>query len=255
MNTVNFASTIHDPKKQLKHLIEEVGEKLRTPFSTASVVYTPKTHPDEVAQLEEIGYQTFKADETVINTYQVALKQACDSKTSNILYSDLDRALHWMKTYPDEILKFIQTPIKNDFILFGRTKRAFNTHPETQTLTEGIGNKITSKLLDFPDTRDVLGTTWLLTPALAKQVLEKEPGNQYGFYIEWPITFWRSAMNPRYIEVEGLEWETPDRYKEEIKKQGLEQWKKDYQTHDEWIKRTHMLEDFIDSSLKRSNRP
>jgi hypothetical protein len=253
MNTVNFASTIHDPKKQLKHLIEEVGEKLRTPFSTASVVYTPKTHPDEVAQLEEIGYQTFKADETVINTYQVALKQACDSKTSNILYCDLDRALHWMKTYPDEILKFIQTPIKNDFILFGRTKRAFNTHPETQTLTEGIGNKITSKLLDFPDTRDVLGTTWLLTPALAKQVLEKEPSNQYGFYIEWPITFWRSAKNPRYIEVEGLEWETPDRYRREIQNHGLESWKRTFQTPEEWRKRVIMLRDFTDTVTNIKN--
>jgi len=46
--------------------------------------------------------------------------------------------------------------------------------------------------------------------------------NQFGFYVEWPITLWRSARNPMYLKCEGLEWETPDRYVTEIKALGLE---------------------------------
>jgi len=67
------------------------------------------------------------------------------------------------------------------------------------------------KLLVLQETRDVLGTTRILTPALAKKVIELKPMNQYGFYAKWPITLWRSARNPLYLECEGLEWETPDR--------------------------------------------
>ena len=75
--------------------------------------------------------------------------------------------------------------------------------------------------------------------------------NQYGFYAEWPITLWRSARNPLYLECEGLEWETPDRYIEEIKAQGYEEWKKSFQTGSEWRRRSVMLRDFIDSALNK----
>jgi len=51
------------------------------------------------------------------------------------------------------------------------------------------------------------------------------------------------------IESEGLEWETPDRYREEIRDQGFEEWKRKYQTASEWRKRNKMLRDFIESSF------
>jgi hypothetical protein len=60
---------------------------------------------------------------------------------------------------------------------------------------------------------------------------------------------WRKSKNPLYIEIEGLEWETPDRYREEIKTQGLEQWKKSFQTPAEWRKRVEMLRDFTESII------
>ena len=140
-------------------------------------------------------------------------------------------------------------PGEADFTLVGRTRRALDTHLMTQALTEGIGNTLTSKMLSFPETRDVLGTTWILTPDLAKIALELAPRNQYGFYAEWPVTLWRSAENPLYVECEGLEWETPDRYMREIQAEGYEEWRKRFQTAAEWKKRTEMLRDFIESSL------
>ena len=103
-------------------------------------------------------------------------------------------------------------------------------------------------LLGFQEIRDVLGTTWILTPALAKKVIELKPMNQFGFYAEWPITLWRSAQRLKYVEAEGLEWETPDRYQEEIKAQGFEKWKRNLQTASEWKKRSEMLRDFIEYS-------
>jgi hypothetical protein len=60
------------------------------------------------------------------------------------------------------------------------------------------------------------------------------------------MKLWRSAGNPLYLEREGLEWETPDRYQEEIRTQGLEGWKLNFQTVNEWRRRIAMLKDFIE---------
>jgi hypothetical protein len=196
---LTFASTIHDPENRLGYLIEEIGEKLRDSFSSVSVAYTQKTNPKTVSLLKERGYRTFKAEDTVVSCYQTSLSQSLEPITGDIFYCDLDRALHWIRNYPKEFETLIEPSIHADFTLIGRTKRAFDTHPETQTITEGIGNTLASKVLGFLETRDILGTTWILTPTVTKKVIELKPMNQFGFYAEWPITLWRSARRPKYV--------------------------------------------------------
>jgi hypothetical protein len=246
---LTFTSTIHDPENRLGYLIEEVGESLRGLFRSAMVSYSPGTHPDTIRLLDEQGYSTFKAEDTVVGSYRTALAESIPQITDRILYCDLDRALHWIKNYPEELRTLTESIPQNDFILMGRTMRAFNTHPETQTMTEGIANTLISKTLGFPEAKDILGTTWILTPTLAESMLKLNSINQYGFYAEWPIHMWKTSEHPLFIEVEGLEWETPDRYRAEIKAQGLEQWKKSFQTPTEWRRRNLMLRDFIESTI------
>lgn len=246
---LSFTSTIHDPENRLGYLIEEVGEPLKGLFGSATVAYTPKTHPDLIRLLVEKGYVVREAGSTVISTYQTALKMALDGD-SRIFYCDLDRALHWIRSYSEELRQLAGAAPGNDFMLIGRTRRAFSTHPETQTYTEGIGNMVASRALGFEATRDVLGTTWVLTHKLAKRLLELMPVNEFGFYTQWPMTLWRTASDPLYIECEGLEWETSDRFPEETRTLGSLTWKKEFQTADEWKRRTAMLRDFVVSSMQ-----
>ena len=242
-----FTSTLHDPENRLGYLIEKVGGPLRSLFDSATVAYTPQTHPDIIKLLANNRFSVYKAGDSVISTYQTAFNNALNNNLSSLFYCDLDRALHWMRSYPEELKQITQTPSNHDFILIGRTKRAFDTHPQTQTLTEGIGNVVASKVLGFKKTSDILGTTWILTLQLAKMILEQKPMNEFSFYTEWPIMLWRTSSNPLYTEREGLEWETPDRYVREIKTQGEEVWKQGFQTVNEWKRRTLMLKDFIES--------
>jgi hypothetical protein len=246
---LSFTSTIHDPENRLGYMVEKLGDHLKALFESAIVAYTPQTHPDAVTLLEKKGYMVYKAGDSVISCYQIALSKAIDNDVNTLFYCDLDRALHWIKSYPDELKQILDTPIENDFTMIGRTKRALETHPETQILTEAIGNMVASNVLGFDKIPDILGTTWIMTPQLMKTVLKQKPVNDFGFYSEWPIKLWRSANNPKYKEVEGLEWETPDRYQEEIRTQGLEKWKLNFQTANEWKRRTNMLRDFVDSAI------
>ena len=44
------------------------------------------------------------------------------------------------------------------------------------------------------------------------------------------------------IEVEGLEWETPDQYKDKIDKEGYSQWLSEFESLPEWEKRVKLIE-------------
>jgi len=125
------------------------------------------------------------------------------------------------------------------------------THPKTQMLTETTANILASKILAFRKTRDVLGTTWMLKVHQAEAKIRAKISNQYGFYLDWPIRLWINSTNPGYIEVEGLEWETPDRYQQEITQDGYNTLKENYQNMQEWRKRNLMLRDMIEATITR----
>ena len=68
---------------------------------------------------------------------------------------------------------------------------------------------------------------------------------ELGFYASWPVILWKNAKNKKYIEVEGQEWETPDRFQKEINKQGYNNWLSQFQTIKEWKLRVRLLEDCV----------
>ena len=39
----------------------------------------------------------------MISTYRTALKLPLEKTTNRLFYCDFDRALHWIKTYPEEL--------------------------------------------------------------------------------------------------------------------------------------------------------
>lgn len=49
-----------------------------------------------------------------------------------------------MKAYPAELNTFIQNIVDVDYLIIGRTDRAFQTHPEEWQVTETVSNKIMS---------------------------------------------------------------------------------------------------------------
>ena len=121
----------------------------------------------------------------------------------------------------------------------------FETHPETQQYTERLVNQLGSKILGIKGTHDLISVCYLFTKDLAEKLLYTSYPTEMGFYASWPVILWMNAKNKEYIEVEGLEWETPDRYKEEINEKGYEEWLKQFQTAAEWKMRVLLLEDCI----------
>lgn len=255
-NFQNFivTTTFHEPQFKLKTLITKCLPFIRENFSTVVVCCTPTTGENVIAFLEQEEFNVLVSNvDTQVGTYKQAIKAALEyvenEKTQKLFCIDFDRFLHWIDKYPDELKQTLNRAKGFEFVHIGRTPRAFETHPETQIDTESIINQVGTLVLELEKTRDVMSPTFLMTKSLAEKLLEVVHLTSVGFYCTWPIILWNFAKSKRYIAVEGQEWETPDRFKTQIKKSGFESWSNRFQSKKEWQKRVRFLrEAFIELS-------
>jgi hypothetical protein len=250
MSAIVLASTLHDPENRLDKLIRTYGPLIKQIFKTSYVIVTPNTSLNTTKTLTRLGFPISQGSTKAIITYKTALHHALTTKPDRIFYCDFDRLLHWARTYPAELKTIPSAHLDHDFLLVARTARAFHTHPPTQTLTEDLANQLASRASGFTSTMDIISACWRFTPRLVEELLQLPVDNTYGFYCEWPIVAWKYAQHPDYLEVEGLEWETPDRYAQEIAATGYAQWLHAFQTPDEWARRVELLTDLIHSISK-----
>ena len=78
---------------------------------------------------------------------------------------------------------------------------------------------------------------------LAEQIVKESKRMDYGIYAEFLMVALKHKAQINTIEVEGLEWETPDQFRELIEKEGYAKWLNDFQSLSEWEKRVKLIED------------
>ncbi len=152
-----------------------------------------------------------------------ALSLALQTSCSLLLLCDGDRALHWVQRYPEELAAIVAGLGTHDCTIFGRTARAFATHSHVQRETEAIVNHVF---------RLVGGQQWDVTASArgfsrcaAEKIVREHADDTIGNDVSWPLFLQQGGFSLGYIEVEGLEWETADRYQEEVKAAGgAQQW-------------------------------
>ncbi|MFX1276096.1 MAG: hypothetical protein ACFFBP_04250 [Promethearchaeota archaeon] len=256
-NPIILTSTYHDPEFRLKQELKSALPKIKLLFKKRIVCLTPAMNEESTAFLKEEGFivrtcQTDRRIDTYKLAYQTAIENIKNSVMERIMYVDFDRLIHWINLYPDELQKTINN-IDIDNLHVGRTSRAFNTHPATQKETEIIVNEFGSKILGFNETKDIISVCHVITKELAEKILSLRNKTNSGFYCTWPILVWSWADSNKYIEVEGLEWETPDRYKNDIVNKGYKKWLENYLNPSEWRIRVDLLHDCLLELLNLTN--
>ena len=254
MNSVILVSTLHDPPFALKQIYKETVSCLKKLFKKNIICYTPTTSAEFVQSLEKEEFQVISGiNLNHVDIYRRVIKAGLDLVANNretrLFYIDFDRLLHWCKTFPTELSKILCDLTKMDFFMLGRTKRAFETHASTQRETEIIVNEIGSKILGFPKPHDIISVCWGFTYDLGKKLLTIKNSTLTGFYGTWPLLLWNWASTKGYLETEGLEWETPDRYISDIKNVGYDIWLKSFENPNEWNKRVRILHDYLNELL------
>jgi SAM-dependent methyltransferase len=157
---------------------------------------------------------TFCVNNEEQNGRYIAVKKALDIHADYIHYVDMDRLLHWVETRPGEWKRMVREIEKHDCIIFGRTPTAYCTHPQALITTERMSNTVVSLILNTD--LDVSAGSKSFSRSAAQYIVDHcQSGNAIGTDAEWPIRLKQAGFELEFIQVEGLDWESADQFKQQ----------------------------------------
>lgn len=247
---LTLACTVHDAKGGLLWLIEKQVPALLDLFGSIVVVATKGTAPTVTKTLKNLNVSVItRPNNTVGLTFYEALKQGWSTGADRIFYADFDRILHWAEFRSAELKRLVtalRRADKVDYLVLERSPRAYRTHHEALIKTEAIANSVISGVLDGYYIHDYLGGAFVLSRRAAEWALYEGKTSDLGFYSLWPLLTKLRKGKIAYRFCEGLEWETPDRYRGEIKKAGgMTKWREGLSSAQEWSYRTDIARQTI----------
>ena len=232
---ISLAATLHNQNDEMLPIVEKTIRKQKKLFSSINITATANTHKKLINYLvHHINLKTTpNRPRGSSANRKLALKMAVKVRPQAraFFHIDYDRFLHWLSAYPQELENFLRNlPTNYDFLSIGRTKRAFLTHPKIQIEAERWTNKKLKKILNV----DIDTTTgcYLISKKLAG-IISKRGGQDNLLSVtdgEWPALAFINNLSLGRVDVEGLEFETPDFHRKDIKKAGSKQ---------KWIKKVY----------------
>jgi hypothetical protein len=102
-----------------------------------------------------------------------------------------------------------------DWTILGRTPAAFASHPAVQRDTEALVNRMFGAITGLP--WDVTAAARGLSRRAVDALVAGCPDNAISVDVSWPLHLWRAgSFTLAYRSVDGLAFETPDRFAPEI---------------------------------------
>ena len=238
---VTLVSTLHDPEGRMVDATRRLLGRLQELYEGISVVPTSSTSERLLGTLSGVAVESLDESNGAIGVgRRHALKLGLLSGASHLHYCDFDRILHWIDRYPSELTSILRAIQAHDYLMIGRTERAFATHPRVQVDTEGITNRGFSHW--FGEPVDVTAGSCGVSAQAAALLLKRSVTNSNATDAEWPALVRLAGLRVGFIRTEGLEFETPDYFQDQIAAEGsLEAWmEKRSQPLDSWISRTRL---------------
>jgi hypothetical protein len=221
--TIILAATHHDPDGRLLAQAARVLPSLRRHFAEAAIFLTAQTVAEADGLLTELGAEVRRGHATMPIGHahlglwrRAALASAVATwpATTGYLFCDLDRALHWAEYYPDELGVALEAAQGYDCMVYGRTARAFASHPRVQRETETLANHGFSLASGL--SWDVMTAARGLSRAAAELIVTRCSDDTVGSDCSWPLLCRQAGLRLGYLETEGMEFETLDRYADEL---------------------------------------
>jgi hypothetical protein len=231
---------------------------LRQVYETIILILPPVSPPEVVAALRELAQdEPLRVVLTEVWSHgrYRSLAEALDAPAATIQYADLDRLLRWAETRPQELLQAVDAARQQDCLIYGRTQAAYRSHPQALYQTEAISNRVVSQFLGQP--MDVsAGSKAFSRTAAEFLVAHTVPGHPFGVDAEWPILLQRAGFRVDYLEVDGLDWESADRYLERAASaHGQAQAAREYDRNPEhWQARVVIAQEIVEWAVVTAQR-
>lgn len=239
MQDVALATLIKDPKGVFLKPLNDFLPVLKRMYADIVVVAARDVHRDIIRGFVKHNCIVKVQEKNgIAEARRQAVRDGFVNGCRHIHFCEIDRVLHWVNRYPEELRNVMRQIPNYDFLIIGRTQRALGTHPRTQTETERLVNTVCSLLLRR-DT-DVCSASRGISREAAKLILQYSKAEGISTDTEWPIIIHcRSKMSSGYIQAEGMEFETAIKHLKEIEEAGgFEKWKKQIeQTPQIWVHR------------------
>ncbi|MFA7308469.1 MAG: hypothetical protein WC045_00170 [Patescibacteria group bacterium] len=245
-----LATTLYDPRGFYLPIITRWFPQVRQHFDKVIVVGNVNMFPETKEFLLSHGVELLTLSENNIgHVYRHALHAA--SVYGDVLYCDLDRALHWVAFYPEEFKDMLESVEKHDWVVLERSKRAFSSHHKQLKQTEPIFNGVLDLITSW-GVHDYLSGAFFIKKSLISFLTNDLEGTDQSWWGEYYLSLYKKNTKPEFKAYEGLEWETPDRYQVGIEAAGgFDQWKQNLENSGrEWENRVNFLQQFIDGALK-----
>jgi len=248
---VALVSTLHDPDGRMVQSTQQLLDGLKQLYEAIIVVPTPATSRRLLDTLPGVVVETLAESNGCVGVgRRHALRLGIESGANHLHYCDFDRVLHWLGHYPTELASVLEQIVENDYLILGRTDRAFHTHPRVQRDTETITNHGFS--LWFGEEVDVSAGSCGVSRAVAELILKRSTAPTNATDAEWPALVRQApGLKAGFLKTEGLEFETPDYFPEEIARAGsLEAWMEERSSSvDGWIARTRLALDSLEAMM------
>jgi hypothetical protein len=244
-----FVTALHDPKAKLKKLSDQHVKDLLQIFDKVILSASKQTNRQYLNTLNKQGCNIVsRTNSSIARAYYTAIKKGYASNAKKIFYCDFDRILHWVHFFPKELKKV--TKINCNYLVCERRPQDYKKHHQALYETEIISNKIISKALGEKKYHDYLSGCFVYSRAATKVVLKSGVKKGMQHYGVWPIKLAAAGIKPKYIYCKGLEWETPDRFKKEIKKAGgIRKWRENLSNSTEWQRRVRWAREFVEDII------
>lgn len=222
--TVALAATHHDPDARLYEQTARMLPLLREIYSHLTVTATHVTHAPTLELLRAAGATVEVGDARLPTGHmhlglwrRMAVEQALHASdgATHLHFCDFDRVLHWAEYHPAELRATLAGLVRHDFTVLGRTPRAFASHPRVQRDTEALVNHTFGLACGL--WWDVTAASRGLSRQAAAFITSVCRDDTIGSDCSWPLLLRRSkTLTLAYCVTEGLEFETLDRYPDEI---------------------------------------
>ncbi|GAC1548367.1 MAG: hypothetical protein NVS2B7_24250 [Herpetosiphon sp.] len=230
MSNVTLAATLHDPADRQLQQALRVLPHLRAAYTSIVVLASDTTGTATTTALSSAGITLLQRQEAgdlaSLGAVRRDLVQRAHSARpeSHIHLCDWDRIIHWAEQWPAELDNTVATLPTVDFLILGRTPRAFASHPRVQRDTESLINAAFEYAWGQP--LDICAASRGLSPRAARLLIAGCDEESIGNDGAWPLFMARDpTLRISYLATEGLDWETPDRYSAEIARAGnLDAW-------------------------------
>lgn len=183
-----------------------------------------------------------------------ALQHAWRSGADSIHCVDGDRLLHWAETRFNELCAAVATVQQSECLILGRSERALATHPRVLRETEAIVNAVGSHLLRQPV--DLGGGSRGFSRSAAQSVLRHAIPENFADG-EWPVLAQRCGFRVSTLAVDGLDWETPDHFRQQAADPKWQRQVADQHDQDpeRWARRTQTALRIVQEALAAAERP